>query len=585
MLTCTEQGHWPDVPHDGMSDFEVDALVDHAAVCPYHSELLDQDDEAFLQDLRAAVGLYAGGDVLGRNEDGVLVSMAGRASVSSKHADEDDYQNYQRWAAGRCSLEMLQVRCGERDEWTFNVTQGGGSWRLNIRPTDGVLRFWTLCHQHNDQVMLAAYPLGMPIPGRPEVSTLPLANGQSLSVLTRCSDGKDVEVLLHCTAPRSTGACYTAYNFDSLITRREFGEWPEHSKTPRLFEDLTRLAELRLAVRELESVRLSGELPNSKNIAELLGGLADASCQKAEPPSLSRPPDVRIAQFEPTEDVSDPSAQVMLLLKKWVDGQNGKRLNRPFRRVEEVTCQRPNVGTSWIVQGVWKERSGCPIQHTFRTRMHLSGGFGVAYAPGLYLKDASLIWGVGYEQVIVYWMERKNAASFSEVYRRLRKYYRCRADMDNDYGLPAPLNTCGRGQFLTRRVWPEVLRDIVDAECWDMVEVERRALFEMFVARFLKPGSRGISLSCDGGWAKLAFRQRMLAASVLERVCKSCVPQNLYCTGRAELPSAACDVIVNAGGGKWAASTGESDTLVVAPVAAPLLLAGACGGEYYGGIP
>jgi hypothetical protein len=434
-------------------------------------------------------------------------------------------------------------------------------------------------------VMLAAYPLGMPVPERPEVSTLPLANGQSLSVLTRCSDGKDVEVLLHCTAPRPTGACYTTYNFASLITHPEFGEWSEHSKTSRLFDDLTRLAELRLAVRELESVHLSGEFSKSKNIAELLGGLADTSCQKAEPTDLPRPPDVRIAQFEATEDVSDQSAQVVSLLKKWVDGQSRKHLYQPHRRVEGVTCQRPNVETSWIVQGVWRERSRCPIQHTFRTRMHLPGGFGVAYAPGPYLKDASLVGGSGYEQVIVYWMERKNATSFSEVYRRLRKYYRCRAGMENDYGLPAPLNTGGRGQFLSRRVWPAVLRDIVDAECWDIVEAERRALFEMFIARFLEPGSGGISRVCDGGCAKLAFHQRMLAASVLERVCKSCVPQKLYCTDRAELLGAACDVMGDSGGGEWAASTGESNTLVVAPVAAPLLLASACGGEYYGGIP
>lgn len=47
---CSEPERWPDsITH--LSADELDVLIEHAADCPFHLSLLDQDEEEFLSAL------------------------------------------------------------------------------------------------------------------------------------------------------------------------------------------------------------------------------------------------------------------------------------------------------------------------------------------------------------------------------------------------------------------------------------------------------------------------------------------------------------------------------------------------------
>lgn len=54
---CTEPGEWPEELTNSLSIEEVDALIVHAQKCSHHRAMLDADEEEFLADLRAGLGV------------------------------------------------------------------------------------------------------------------------------------------------------------------------------------------------------------------------------------------------------------------------------------------------------------------------------------------------------------------------------------------------------------------------------------------------------------------------------------------------------------------------------------------------
>lgn len=205
MLTCTEKGRWPDEITEKSDESELDRLVEHAAVCDYHRAILDKDEEAFLNDFRAAESIvpvhsrFAHHAESGSSSRACSIPGQGEQTPSAVVAKKY-YDSYRRCQRERCPIEFLQVRWGNRSVAVVGLEQGGGAWHLRVERGVEAIQFWTFCQTHGDEILVATYPLGNAgCDG--EVSVLSFANEQILRVSVTVND-IGFDVVLSCTPPR-----------------------------------------------------------------------------------------------------------------------------------------------------------------------------------------------------------------------------------------------------------------------------------------------------------------------------------------------------------------------------------------------
>jgi hypothetical protein len=593
MLSCTEQGLWPDNVSDGLGGPELDALIEHAAGCLYHERLLDQDEEEFLAGLRHTSDLlcfdpFAQIRSTGSQGDRPqeirppAAEETRRGPVSVRDTADALYDRYRRWSDERCPVEILQVRCGGRNVCTLDLARDGGSWRLNVKAGDAPLQFWTVCRRHQDEVMLAAYPIPRQASGRAEASTLSFANGQSLSALAFAKGEADFDVLLHCTVPPAAGARYVVYNFDSLAGHGCLeAAGLRYCKTSRLLDDFAKLSELRFPAPDLEAARLFAERRREKNVPELLDVAADQYCHDAEPLRFYHPPEVGGTSSDAQEEGSEQAATVVALLKNWVGRQSGKHLYRPYRRMTESKRRGFHVEVSCGAGKVWREWLGSFAPHTSCDRVHLFIGAGVVPVTGSYLRFVSTRRSANHELDVVRSTTPENASS--GVCRRIREYYGRRAEPENWSRVFVPFGACGREQLLPRLIWSMVLGDSADADSWHLSEADLLALCERVFSRFVKAGA--LSPGPYGGEeAAQAVRERLRATVGWEWGFESCAPREFCRKGCSEPFEAAFEMVGN-GGGDARAWPSCNNIAAVLPVSARPLVASACSSEFYGEVP
>ena len=584
MLTCIEEGHWPDVLPDVMSDVEVDALVDHAAVCRYHSELLDRDEEEFLEALRLAEGLYSNSHAFLRRGGGHPPNAPKIVSRPRQESDEECYNAYQRWVDERCPIEILQVRRGGSNVCTFDLTRDGGSWRLNIKPGDEPLQFWTLCPRHQDEVMLAAYPIYHHASERAEASTLSFANGQSLSVLVEAKDENDFDVWLHCTSPRPAGVRCAVYNLGSLSDHCSIEPaGTKNFKTSQLLEDFVKLADLRVPVRNLEAARLFDDLPKEKYVGELLSPSYDQFCQEAEPLGFACPSVADQTSREAQEDEPKSSESVVALVKKWVGFSGGTgHLYGSYRRVTKVKPQGFHIEISRAAMcAVGRERLTRSFRHTSQNCGYLFISAGVASVIGTRLSFVPLDRDVDLETDIMSIIGRENAMPVSNVYQCIKEYYSRYAGIESEHRLFVPPVVGRREQLLPQCEWPIAFRDMVDTYGWAIFEADRLTLFEKFFAGFVEAQAPRISSLPSWKKSVQAFRERIRMTGSLDRVCKSCSPQELGYAERNESSKENLVMIGDTRGEVWVWPSSDNIPATI-PVTASLWVAGSRATEFYG---
>ena len=586
MLSCNEQGLWPDNLSEGLDGTGLDALIEHAESCPYHQHLLDQDEEEFLAELRQTSSVLCFDpfaqlrpDVAkdGRTQEmkspALETDAPQRLSILADNGADPLYDRYRRWSDAVCPLEILQVRCGGSNMGTFDLTRDGGSWRLSVKVGDAPLQFWTTCPQHKDEVLLAVYPIPRHVSELTEASTLSFANGQSLSVLASASGDSDFDVWLHCTFPQPAGVRRNVYNFDSLIEHCSVqAPGSRFFKTSRLLEDIVKLAELRFPMRDLEAARLFNDLPKQKNAGELLAAELDEYRQDAEPLrfSCTLAPDEEPRETQ--EDELNDSGSFVSQVKNWVACHRTSYVYGSYRRVTKVKRRGFDIEVLPAAEcSGGHEHFVRSLPHASKDGICLFVGAGVASVISSELNFGAPDVDVDFESDVVNCTRRGSAAPIFEVLRRIRAYYGRSAPVQNGHRLFMPLGAGRCERLLSQRVWSTVFRDAVNANRWASFEVNLLTLFEKFFGGLVEAEAWGTGPFCDWVESTQASLERTRMTVSLDRVCERCSPHVLGCIGQEELYEAASRISRNAGGGTWEwLSSGNTSAVIPVPSSLPL---------------
>jgi hypothetical protein len=594
MLSCTEQGLWPDNLSDVLSGLELDALIEHAEACPYHQHLLDEDEEVFLAELRQTASvlcfdpfapLKAGKVKESRSYDlqslPVKVGITPHQQISARSGGDPLYEQYRHWSDAGCPLEIIQVRCDGRNLCTFDLPRDGGSWRLSVKAGYAPLQFWTLCRRHQDKVLLAVYPIPRRDSARTEASTLSFANGQSLSVLA-AKDGNDFDVWVHCTAPRPTGARYVVCNFDSLTDQCSLeAAGIKYYKTSQLLEDVVKLAELRFPVPDIEAARLFDDLPREKYIAEWIGAYPAEECQESEPLRFScLPPDQ--TPLEAQEGAPNHQEPILELVKKWADSYDTGYVYGSLKRVTIIKRRifQFDVARSTTCRGGvdYLARSS---PYSALNGLTLFVGAGTDSVVERQPNFISLTSCIDYELDVMSFTRRVKTTSLSEACRRIKAYHSLCNQSESRHRPFMPVCTAPYEQILPEYAWPTPLRDTVSADRLAFFEADIQALFEKFFARYLGLETAQDNLVCSWGETTQAFRERIFAAVGLDRICGSCVRQDLGSTWAVNQPEVASGLNGDHKAKGWSILSSSNRPSGI-PLTESLLAPDDCSQEIYG---
>jgi hypothetical protein len=548
---------------------------------------LDQDEEEFLVDLRHASDLLcfdpfsqirsaeSQGDHL-QEIRSTAPEDTHLSPVSVRHPVDALYDRYRRWSNERCPIEIIQVRSGGRTICTLDLARDGSSWRLRVKTGDAPLQFWTIRRGHQDEVMLAAYPIPRRASGRTEASTLSFASGQSLSALASARGNADFDVLLHCTAPQVPGgARYVVYNFDSFASQGSLEEAGlRYCKTSWLLNDFDKLSELRCPAPDLEAARIFREHPREKNIAELINVAAEQYWQDAEPLRLCHPPEVGGTSFDAQEDKSDQSATVVALLKDWVGCHSDEHLYHPYRRMSEAIRQDRHVGMCCTGGEVWRDSLRSFLPYTSYDRLHLIVGARIVFVTDSYFRFFLTNRGAEHEQDVSCCAITKDT-SYPVVWRRFSEYYRHCTSYQSWPRLSVPFGTGGRERFLSQLTWPALVGDSIDANQWHLMQADSLAQLERVLAKFMNEWGTN---PCGSKVGLKYLLERLYTTAERRRRFEGYALRVLDHIGRAEPFEPTFGVMGDASSDPQLWPLG-SDIGVVIPVAASLLTADACGNE------
>jgi hypothetical protein len=186
-----------------LDESQLDALIEHSAECAYHQELLDHEEADFLSKYKGAQELVCivGMGGLGKATFNTLNTLLDENDLSgdSTHAEilEQQYTAYRHWCKERCPIEILQIRGGGSVS-VFEVGIGG-VWKVRFGSGTSVVQLWTLCREHGDEVLLAAYPLSSVVE-HSKPSTVSFPNKQTVYLSATVDEAGDYELFVGCTS-------------------------------------------------------------------------------------------------------------------------------------------------------------------------------------------------------------------------------------------------------------------------------------------------------------------------------------------------------------------------------------------------
>jgi DNA-directed RNA polymerase specialized sigma24 family protein len=219
--SCTqEDAGWPDALADIPAD-EMDQFIDHADACPYHTRLLDAEDEKLRAIFRLARGLDSHGRLLERDELHASIIDHKRRLQNWREAAFKNGKLFGHMALFNGGKEIAS--CGKFYDFSIHVS------RNELDPSAGLQIRGVPTNNMNEDVLLGFYPLaGVNHEGAEKI--LELDNGYTVGLAVKQVGETTFEIHFRCVATRTPEAEGTSDDSaDGIVLEINADECPESS--------------------------------------------------------------------------------------------------------------------------------------------------------------------------------------------------------------------------------------------------------------------------------------------------------------------------------------------------------------------